>query len=186
MKIFFDLLPVILFFVAYKLYDIYMATGVIIVACLVQVGVYWLVKRRVEKAHVWTCLAVVVFGGATLILRNPVFIKWKPSIVNWGLGAVFLVSAFVGEAPLVKRMMKSALEMPEEKWKALNHAWVLFFLLCGVANLAVAYSLSENAWVNFKLFGLTGMSIVFLVGQVIVLRDYARPQEAVAEEADSG
>jgi intracellular septation protein len=186
MKILFDLFPVVLFFIAYKVYDIYVATAVIMAACLVQVAGYWLVKRRVEKVHFWTLIAVLVFGGATLILDNPDFIKWKPTIVNWGLGVVFLFSAYVGQNPLVKRMMQSALDMPLEKWRMLNHVWTVFFVLCGVVNLAVAFSFSENTWVNFKLFGLTGMSMVFLLAQVYFLREYVRPEEPAAEEADSG
>lgn len=182
MKIFFDLLPVILFFVAYKMYDIYVATGVIIVACVIQLAAAKLITKRIEKMYIWTCLAVVLLGGLTLALRDPVFIKWKPSVVNWGLGLVFFGSHFIGKKPLVERMLGKALEMPGEKWTRLNLAWVLFFILCGVLNIVVAYSWSESAWVNFKLFGLTGLSFVFIIGQMAILRAHIREPEQTEDE----
>jgi intracellular septation protein len=184
MKIFFDLLPVILFFIAYKMFDIYVATGVIIVACLVQLIAVRLVTKRVEKVYIWTCLAVVLLGGLTIWLRDPMFIKWKPSIVNWGLGLAFLISQFVGEKPLVERMLGKALEMPREKWKRLNFAWILFFLACGSLNIFIAYRWSESAWVNFKLFGLTGLSFAFIIIQMALLRAHIKePEEAEKEPA---
>jgi len=182
MKIFFDLLPVILFFVAYKLFDIYVATGVIIIACILQLIVVRLITKRVEKMYIWTCLAVVLLGGLTLWLRDPVFIKWKPSIVNWGLGLAFLISQCVGEKPLVQRMLDKALEMPDAKWKILNFAWVLFFVMCGVLNIVIAYRWSESSWVNFKLFGLTGLSFAFIIGQMLVLRAHIKEPEEVEKE----
>lgn len=183
MKIFFDLLPVLLFFIAYKLFDIFVATGVIIVACVVQLIAVKLITKRVEKMYIWTCLAVVLLGGLTLWLRDPVFIKWKPSVVNWGLGLAFLISQFVGEKSLVERMLGKALEMPTVKWKCLNFAWVLFFIVCGVLNIVIAYSWTESAWVNFKLFGLTGLSFAFVIGQMLLLRAHVKEPEEAEKEA---
>lgn len=183
MKIFFDLFPVVLFFIAYKMYDIYTATAVIIGAMALQVGYLWIRHRKVENTYKFGFIAVLVLGGLTLALRNPDFIKWKPSIVNWGLGLAFLVSQYIGDRPIVQRMMESALELPARLWARLNTAWVAFFVVCGVANLAVAYTVSENAWVNFKLFGLTAMSLVFIVGQMFFLRGYLpEPAEAAVGE----
>ena len=178
MKLFFDLFPILLFFVAYKRWGIYTATAVMIAASLLQTSLFWLRHRRFEKVHLWTLAAVTILGGATLVLHDPVFIKWKPTIVNWGLAAGFLVSQFVGERPLVQRMLGAALNMPERKWQGLNLAWVLFFAGCGVANLLVAYRWSEAAWVNFKLFGLTACSLVFMFGQLFVLREHIQPAPA--------
>ena len=179
MKLFFDLFPVLLFFVAYKMYDIYTATAVIIAACLVQTVYTRLRKGRFERMHLITLGVVLVFGGLTLALRNPAFIKWKPSIVNWLLAVVFLGSEWIGGRNLVRRMMEKSIQLPEPMWLKLNLAWVGFFVLCGVANLLVAYQCSENTWVNFKLFGLTGMSLVFVFGQAMAIRNYVQP---VAEE----
>ena len=175
MKFFFDFFPVLLFFAAYKRWGIYTATGVMIGASLLQIALFWLKHRRVEKVHLWTCAIVLVLGGATLALHDPVFIKWKPSIVNWGLAAVFLGSQFIGERPLTQRMLGAALDMPAGKWRRLNAAWVVFFALCGIANIVVAYRWSENAWVNFKLFGLTALSLAFMFGQLFVLRAHLQP-----------
>ena len=175
MKLLFDLFPIVLFIIAYKLRGIYAATVMIIAASFLQIGIYWLTKRRFERIHIWTFIIVLVMGGATLILKDPVFIKWKPSIVNWGFAVVFFGSQFIGERPLVHRMMGAALEMPLHLWKLLNLAWVVFFFVCGFANIIVAYRVSENAWVNFKLFGLTACSLVFLFGQVFLLRQYLQP-----------
>lgn len=184
MKILFDLFPIVLFFVAYKIWGIYTATGVIIVASVCQVTYLWLRHRRVEQVYMWTFVAVAVLGSATLILRNPAFIKWKPSIVNWGLAIAFYGSQYIGDRTLLHRMMGSTLDMPPRLWERLNAAWVLFFIFCGISNIIVAYQWSENAWVNFKLFGLTGFSLVFLIGQMLFLRGYIRPAEEESVDSD--
>ena len=185
MKLFFDFFPILLFFVAYKLRGIYFATGTMIVASFLQITVFWLKNRRFEKVHVWTFIIVLLLGGATLILHDPVFIKWKPTIVNWGLAVVFFGSLFIGERPLVQRMLGSALEMPRRKWMVLNLAWIGFFVACGVANILVAFSWTENAWVNFKLFGLTGLSLVFMFGQIFLLREHLVEAEATTASPPS-
>lgn len=187
MKLFFDLFPLVLFFVAYKMGDIYVATATLMVAMALQVSFLWIKNRKVEKVYGYSLLAVLVFGTLTLALRNPVFIKWKPTIFNWGFGLVFLFSPFVGGQPLVKRMMGAALQLSDAGWRRLNGVWVLFFLVSGVANIVVAYSMAEEAWVNFKLFGLTGMSFAFIIGQVVILRNYlVPPPDEPAAEDDPG
>ena len=175
MKLLFDFFPIIVFFVVYKLEGIYAATAVIIGASFLQVVVSWLKNRRMDKVYVWTFVTVSVLGGATLALRDPVFIKWKPSIVNWGLAIVFFGSQFVGGRPLVQRMMGAAMDMPVKLWLRLNMTWVAFFIFCGIANLFAAYQWSENAWVNFKLFGLAAFSLLFMFCQIFLLRGYLRP-----------
>lgn len=185
MKAFFDLIPVVLFFIAYKMYDIYWATGVIMVAMTLQVLGLWIVKRKVEKMYVFALAAVLVMGGMTLALRNPEFIKWKPSIVNWVLALVFLGSQYVGERKnLIRRMLETQFEMPDTVWAKTNYAWSGFLALCGMLNLVVAYRFSEETWVNFKLFGLTGLSILFMLGLVFFLRGYLiePPQEESPED----
>ena len=153
MKLLFDFLPILLFFVAYKMADIYVATGILIVATLAQVGWLWLRQHRVEKLPLITAGLVLVLGGATLILHDPIFVKWKPTIVNWLFAAAFLGSRFIGKKTLLERMMGGQLELPAQIWVKLTFAWVLFFCVLGALNLYVAFSFDENTWVNFKLLG---------------------------------
>jgi intracellular septation protein len=180
MKFLFDFFPVLLFFVAYKLWDIYVATAVAIGASFVQVGLYWLKHRRTEKVHLITLGLLVVFGGLTLALHDPVFIKWKPSIVNWLFALVFLGSQLVGKRTLVERMMSHAIQVDPPVWRRVNMAWVLFFVFSGAVNLYVAYNFSEDTWVNFKLFGLMGLTLAFVFGQAIWLTRYIRSDEEEA------
>ena len=119
----------------------------------------------------------MVFGGLTLILRDPVFIKWKPTVVNWLFGATFLASRFFGERTLIERMMGHAITVPAPVWLRLNWAWVLFFLAMGIVNIYVAYSYSEETWVNFKLFGMMGMTLVFVFAQAFYLGRYMETEE---------
>ncbi len=184
MKLFFDFFPVILFFIAYKMYDIYVATAVIMAAMTCQVLGVWFVKKKVEKVYLFSWAAILVLGGLTLILRNPEFVKWKPTIVNWVLALVFLGSQYIGEKNLVRRMLGPHFEMPDRVWARTNFAWVAFFFVCGVLNLAVAEYCSENAWVNFKLFGLTALSFVFMFGLIFSLRGYLAdvPEEEPSED----
>ncbi len=177
MKFITDLFPVILFFIAYQLYGIYTATAVAIAASFVQVALGWIRHRQVPKMHWITLGLLVVFGGLTLILRDPLFIKWKPTVVNWLFGIAFLGSQFIGERPLVERMMSQSVSLPANIWRRLNIAWVLFFFLMGIVNIYVAYNYSEETWVNFKLFGLMGMTIVFVILQAFYLARFMTDQD---------
>lgn len=165
MKLLFDFLPILLFFVAYKLTDIYVATGVLIVASLAQVGWLWLRHRRVEKLPLITAGLVLVLGGATLILHDPIFVKWKPTVVNGLFAIAFLGSRFIGEKTLLERMLGGQLELPRPVWVKLTFAWVVFFCVLGAVNLYVAFTFDENTWVNFKLFGMMGLTLVFVLAQ---------------------
>lgn len=177
MKLLYDFFPILLFFVAYKLYDIYVATAVAIAAAFVQTGLYWLKHRRFEKTHLITLALLVVFGGLTLILRDPVFIKWKPTVVNWLFGLAFMGSQFFSTKNLVERMMGHAVSLPPRVWTRLNWAWVWFFFAMGGLNLYVAFNFAEATWVNFKLFGMLGLTVVFVVAQSIYLSRYMEPEE---------
>lgn len=169
MKLLYDFFPILLFFVAYKLYGIYVATATAIVATVLQVAVFWLRHRRVEKMHVITLAIIVLFGGATLLLKDPVFIKWKPTVAYWLFAAAFLGSQFIGGKSLVERMMGHAIQTTRAVWQRLNLAWVVFFVAMGLVNLYVAYHYSEETWVNFKLFGLMGLTFLFVLAQGVVL-----------------
>lgn len=172
MKLLYDLFPVLLFFLAYKQFDIFVATGVLMVATAGQITVSWIRFRQVEKLHVVTFVVVLAFGSATLFLRNPVFIKWKPSIVYWLLAAAFLGSQLLGRRLLSQALLGSVFDMPVPAWHRLNLVWVVFFAVMGGVNLFVAYRFSEDTWVNFKLFGLMGLTLLFVIGQSVVLRSY--------------
>lgn len=176
MKLLFDFFPILLFFVAYKLYGIYAATATAIVATVLQVGLFWLRHRRVERMHVITLAIIVVFGGATLLLRDPVFIKWKPTVAYWLFALTFLGSQFIGEKCIIERMMGHAIQTTRGVWMKLNLAWVVFFVVMGFVNLYVAFNYAEDTWVTFKLFGLMGLTLLFVLGQGVVLARYIPDQ----------
>jgi intracellular septation protein len=172
MQLLFDFLPVIAFFVAYKLADIYVATVVIIVASIAQVSIHWLRTRRVNPMHLVSSGLVLVFGGLTLLIHDTAFIMWKPTVVNWLFAAAFLASIFrrFGARPLIQRMMGAAgteLPLTQRHWRRLNWMWIVFFLVMGAANLAVFHYFDEATWVNFKAFGMLGLTLVFIVAQGI-------------------
>jgi len=187
MKVFFDFLPIALFFIAYKFgggtyhwdgqeYDIkgiYVATAVMIIASILQVSITWLLTRKVEKSHLITLVLVVILGGATLYLQNPDFIKWKPTAVNWLFATAFILAPLLTKKSLLERMMSEHIQLSALVWFKLNIAWILFFIGSGLANLYVAFNFSEATWVNFKLFGLLGLTIVFIIGQSLYLAKYA-------------
>ncbi|BAW79994.1 intracellular septation protein A [Candidatus Nitrosoglobus terrae] len=203
MKLFFDFFPILLFFGAYKLYDklppeiidklnyilglplssgdsgnaLLLATAVMIVASVLQVSLYFLKYHRFEPMHLVTLGLVVILGGATLVFRDPTFIKWKPTVVNWLFGIAFLASQLFTNKPLVQRMMSTAITLPTPIWNRLNLAWVVFFFISGTANLYVAYQFTEAAWVNFKLFGMLGLTLLFVIGQAFYLTRYLNPSE---------
>lgn len=182
MKFLYDFFPILLFFVAYKLYDIYVATGVAMVAALVQSLSYRIKHGRFERMHLVTLGLLLVFGGLTLALHDPVFIKWKPTVINWLFGVVFAASAWIGDKPLVRRMMDHAITIDDAAvWTRLNWAWVAFFLAMGALNLYVAFNFDEATWVNFKLFGLIGLTFVFVFGQAMYLS-----RHMPAEDAEGG
>jgi len=183
MKLLFDFLPIVLFFIAYKLADIYAATGVLIVATLAQAGWIWLRQRRIEKLPLITAGLVLVFGGATLILHDPVFVKWKPTAVNWLFAAAFVASRFIGEKTLLERMMGSQLELPAPVWVKLTFAWAIFFLVMGAANLFVAYTFDESTWVNFKLFGMLGLTLLFVLAQAAYLSRHLKLDDTPPKES---
>ena len=171
MKFLFDFFPVVLFFAAFKLFDIYAATAEAIAATVAQVAWLKLSGRRVV-VMLWASLAIiVVFGGATLLLQDETFIKWKPTVLYWLFGAV-LAGAIALRRNLVRTMLSDQVRLPDAVWTRLNWSWVGFFAFMGAANLYVAYNYSESAWVNFKLFGGLGLMLLFVVAQALVLAKY--------------
>jgi intracellular septation protein len=188
LKLLFDLFPVILFFVAFKFLGIYAATGVAIAATFAQVG--WVLARGRKVSNVqWMSLVIIVlFGGATLVLRDETFIKWKPTVLYWMAGLVFL-GGLAFRTNLVKAVMSEGITMPEPAWTKLCIAWGLFFLFKGSLNLWVAYHFDTDTWVNFKLFGGMGLMLLFVIAQAFWIAKYlpdeaAKPEAAPAPVAD--
>jgi len=199
MKFLFDLFPVILFFAAFKLADIYVATAVAIGATFLQIGLLALLKRKIEPM-LWVSLAIiVVFGGATLALRDETFIKWKPTVLYWLFGAVLAGSALLFRRNLMRSMLSTQVRLPDPVWARLNWSWIGFFAFMGVANLYVAFPFAEgfcvnvvevtektlcenNIWVNFKLFGATGLMLVFVIGQALFLARHLQEEKPGEEK----
>ena len=138
----------------------------------------WFMHGKLEKSHLITLVLVVVLGGATLWLQDPNFIMWKPTVVNWLFAAGFLGAQLFTSQSLLERTMSEHLQLPDSVWSRLNVAWILFFILSGIANIYVAFNFDEATWVNFKLFGLLGLTIVFIIGQSFYLsRHIIEPTE---------
>ncbi|MDH3633000.1 MAG: septation protein A [Gammaproteobacteria bacterium] len=202
-----DFLPILLFFILYKFYldlpddlvlginawvplmnltpgessdAIYLATLAAIVVTLIQVVLAAIIVKKVEKMPLITLALLLFFGGATLALKDPAFIQWKPTAINWLFALVFLGSHVIGKKPLIQRMMGHAITIEEQRvWVQLNLAWIGFFVVSGIANMIVAPEIdpfglqfSEDTWVDFKLFGLMGMTIAFVIAQAFFLARY--------------
>jgi intracellular septation protein len=165
MQLLFDFFPVIAFFVAYKLTDIFVATGVIIVAVIVQTAIQWVRHRKVSSMALISGALVLVFGGLTLAIHDKAFIQWKVTIVNWLFSAGFLATHFIGARTLIERMLGENVSLEKHVWRKLNLAWASFFAVVGALNLYVAYNFDENVWVNFKLFGVLGLTLIFALAQ---------------------
>ena len=190
MKFLYDYFPLILFFVVFKTYDIYTATAVAIVASFVQVGYFWMRHRRFENMHLVTLGVITVFGGLTLILHDDTFIKWKPTIAYWVLAIVFIGSQFIGKKTLLERMLGKQITMPKRIWTQQNLLWAVFFILLGCLNIYVAfyYALDQdpatrtNTWVNFKLFGTLGLTLIFIVVQALFMAKHIQQKEQPSKE----
>ncbi len=164
-----DFLPVVAFVVAYWLTDFQTAIAVIMAAMVLQVAITWLLTGTVSRMTLSSAALVVVLGGVSLLLKNDLVFKWKPTILNWAFAAVFLGSQFIGERTIVQRLLQSVakeqITLAPRDWRTLNLMWVVFFLVSGAANIIVAYRFPEHVWVNFKLFGLLGLTVVFVLLQ---------------------
>lgn len=187
MKILIDFFPVIAFFIAYYIPDdlnqrMYIATTAAIIAAIIQVSLYWILHRKFEKMHLMTLAIILILGGLTLFLQDKRFFMWKPTAVNWLFAVAFIISEYIGSKPLIQRMMDHALNLPPKIWYRLNRSWTVFFIFSGAVNLFVAFNFAENIWVNFKLFGILGMTLLFAVGQAFYLAKHViEPEESKKE-----
>lgn len=175
-QLLFDYLPILLFFGAFKLYGIYVATGVAMAASFVQVGSYYYMHRSFEKLHIIMLALITLLGGATLLLHEEIYIKWKPTAVYWVLAMIFLGTQYIGKKNAIKHLLEKNIDLPEVVWKRLNFGWVGFFIFLGIANLYVVYHFDTNAWVNFKLFGTLGLTILFILLQSFYLAKHCDPE----------
>ncbi len=168
MKQLLDFIPLIIFFILFQWFDIYIATGALIAATAVQMAVTWLLYKKVEKMQLTTFVMVVIFGGMTIFFRDENFIKWKVTILYSAFAIGLWVSQLMNK-PFIKSMLGKEIELEDSAWLRLNLAWAVFFLLCALINLYVSYSFSLEAWVNFKVFGLLGLTLLFTLGSGVFL-----------------
>jgi intracellular septation protein len=167
MQILIDFLPIIVFFVTYQLAGMFAATGALMVAMAIQIAIQWFRQGTVNKMLLTSGALVGFFGSITLLLRDPIFIQWKPTIVNWLFAAAFLGSRYIGDRTLTERMMGQAVELDAAIWRQLNLMWVGNFTFLGIANLYVVYNFDEATWVNFKLFGMLGLTLLMALAQAL-------------------
>ena len=179
LKFFYDFLPVIIFFAVYKITgNIYHATLAIIIATAIQVAIQWIKHKTLENTHKINLGLIILLGGMTLMFQDDTFIKWKPTVINWLFALVLLGSQFIGDKNILQRMLSNSIKLPQPVWVRLNLMWVIFFLVSGLLNIYVAFfyglELSPeqrtDIWVNFKLYGLLGLTILFIILQTLYLQ----------------
>ncbi len=167
MQLLFDFLPLVAFFAAYIAFDLYVATATIMVVIALQIAYQWFRHRKVGKMLLISGALVGVFGAITLILRDPIFIQWKVTVVNWLFAAAFLGSQLFSAKTFTERLMGHAVELEPALWRQLNTLWVVNFAVIGAINLYVMYNFDEQTWVYFKTWGMMGMSLLMAVGQAL-------------------
>lgn len=178
-----DFIPLVAFAVTYWLSDFQTAVMAIMITLVLQVAITWFVAGRVNRILLFSTILAVVFGGVGLVLKNDTVFKWKPTVFSWLIAAALLASHYLADKPLVQHLLDAAakgeLQLEPRDWRILNLMWSAFFAFTGAANLFVAYNFPETFWVNFKVFGLTGLTIAFslLQGLWIFRRDPARARE---------
>lgn len=176
MKVLIDFLPILLFFGAYKVYDIYVATAVLMVATLLQMAVIYAIDRKLQTMHKITLLLVLAFGALTLVLQDERFIKWKPTVLYAAIAVGLAIALWVFKKNFLKGMLGSQLSLPDPVWMRLNVAWVLYSAFMAVLNGYVAAYYSTEAWVNFKLWGYA-FPLAFIVGQGLYVSRYLQSDE---------
>ncbi|MFT5425461.1 MAG: intracellular septation protein [Gammaproteobacteria bacterium] len=190
MKFLFDFFPLIAFFIAFyfpedRQQGIYAATYTIMVASFIQICLYWLLYKKFEKMHLITFVVVLIFGGLTIYLQDELFIKWKPTIVNWCFAIALISSHFIGDKTLFQRMINMAdnkLNLPSHVWININMSWAIFFIFMGFVNLYVAFNYSTEFWVNFKAWGMTLLNLIFIIGMSAYMYRYIKDHEATSQE----
>ena len=185
MQLFIDYLPILFFFGAYFYEGIYFATTVLMAVMPLVLLLQWFITRKLNKIYLASTALVLLLGTATLYFRNPLFLYWKPTVLNWAIALAFLGSQFIGDKTFVQRMMQSAAELTAAQWRRLNSIWVAFFIVVGCINLYVAFAFSEATWVKFKLFGMLGVTIVFVLIQTVWLTMTIKKNESADQSTES-
>ena len=185
MQLLIDYIPIVIFIAAYFFKDIYYATAVLMATMPVVLLLQWLVTKKVSRIYVASTALVLVLGAATLFFKNPTFLYWKPTVLNWVIALVFLGSHWIGDKTIVQRMMGHAADLGPQQWQTLNSMWIAFFIFSGAVNLYVAYSFSEAFWVKFKLFGMLGLTLVFVIVQSLWLASEMKKYEAAQDAPEN-
>lgn len=179
----YEILPVFLFFIAFKFYDIYVATIVGIAITFLQIMVNRAWKKIWDKKQLITFAVFLIFGGMTLYFHNPIFVKWKVTIAYWIFALIILGSQVITQKPLMQKLMESIIDgqVPKHVWNNINLMWGVFFTLMGGINIYIAYHFSDAAWVNFKLYGLMGALFIFSIIQALYLIKYTSTEPKINE-----
>lgn len=178
MQAFFEFLPLIIFYIVWKLTDIYWATGSLIVMSALQV-LFYIVRGKTVPTKTWIFFGLIaVFGGLTIFMHDDTFLKWKVSIINGVFAAALIVSQYIFKKNIIKQFLGETLTLPESIWSKLNLSWAAFFAFCGVLNWYVAFNFEQEVWVNFKVFGLTGLMIIFSITSIFALYKYLPKEES--------
>lgn len=169
MKIILDFFPVLVFFVLYKMFGIYVGTAGLMISSVLQMVLLKIRYGKIEFMYKLSCILILIFGAVTLIFHDVMFLKWKITVLNWLLGIVFLGSQLFTKKSLIERMMAHQMQMPPKIWSRLNLMWGIYFMVVGAVNLYVMYHYSTADWVNFKLFGMLILTLIFVFIQSVYL-----------------
>ena len=179
MKILIDFFPILLFFGAYKLYDIYVGTTVLMAATVVQMALIYAIDRKLTVMHKITLVLILAFGSLTLALHDDRFIKWKPTVLYAGMAIALALAVWVFKKNFLKMLLGSQMSLPEPVWMRLNAVWVAYSAFMSLTNAYVAATFSTEAWVNFKLWGYV-FPLVFILGQGFYIARYLSTDEPKA------
>lgn len=185
MQLLIDYIPIVIFIAAYFVKDIYFATAVLMGTMPLILLIQWLITRKLNRIYLASTALILVLGSATLFFHNPLFLYWKPTVLNWVIGLVFLGSLWVGKKPIVQRMLENAATLQASQWRSLNLMWVGFFFLIGIVNIYVAYNFSEAFWVKFKLFGMLGLTLAFIVIQSLWLSAAMKKETSLNDNTEN-
>lgn len=185
MQLFVDYIPIVVFVLAYFYKDIFFATAVLMGVMPVVLVLQWLLTKKINKIYAVSTALVLILGGVTVAYRNPTFLYWKPTVLNWLIAIVFLGSQWIGDKTVVQRMLEKAAELSPTQWIRLNQIWVTFFIIVGGVNLFVAYNFSQAFWVKFKLFGMLGLTLVFVIIQSIWLTLATQKNSATSNDPET-
>ncbi|MAM70706.1 MAG: septation protein A [Gammaproteobacteria bacterium] len=198
MKQFLDYIPLIIFFIVYKMEErvvqlgswsytlggIFSATEILVLSSVIVYGSLFLINKRLERTQIITLVAVLIFCTFTIVFRQEAILKWKAPVVNWIFAAIFLGSHFLTKKNATRMMLEHAVSMPDHAWRRLNFAWAYFFIFLGAINLFVAFTFHEY-WVDFKVFGSMALIFLFIIGQTVYLLPYIQEEEDKDETVES-